>query len=607
MAKKQAWFRITFLLMALAGFCLIALRSFYVPFSHDEVATFLFYIQPGKFIPFFAHPDANGHFLTNLSGWISFKLFGSSPFALRIPNLLAFVVMCYGLWKISALFRNTRSAFFFSSAFLLSWNFLAYFALCRGYGLSMAFLIPGFYFFLSYLKSSRFSDFLKFVLCSQIALSANLTLVAVLGVLSGLLVLHLVIRKVRPDWKTILVFLIHFALIYYWVQYGLYLKEAGALYYGAGESYWQVSFVSLIETLFFKSALLNYFVLALSAFLVISFVFNAISKGKDWLTNSPFAISFLVLSFLVLGFFLLKLVLGVNYPEDRTGLFFYVFFISTLCFQLDELAGKWNTIGVVIPVLYFLQALSLYNLSYHPWRVYETMPQHFFTRLIEEQKKSNSKITIAGHRVREFFYGFLNYNSSVKLNHMTSPEALQMNCDYALAYQQDAAWYSNYYEEIEKEEQWGFRLLKRKIALKKNLISEQQKYPLFQGKFLYSNLYEVRDTTFAEDYPLQADLKFSIGKTQVPLNLYLVMEIESEDPRESKSFIRVPLNLIRYDWNGIQQQELSLVSGNLPKKIKRLVIYLWNIDEAETQFQTHSFKLYQLHGPGVKEISKAAI
>lgn len=607
MLKNTGWFKITFLFAALAGFCVVAIRCYAVPFSHDEVATFLFYIQPGKFIPFYAHPDANGHFLTNLSSWICFKFFGSSPFSLRLPDLFAYGVMTYGVWKLSSLFRSQITALVFSSFFLLSWNFLAYFALCRGYGLSMAFLLPAFYWFIRFTQTTRQSDLLKFILLSQLALAANLTLVAVLAVMTGLTVLHLLVKKQFLGFKNILLYALQFGLIYYWVRYGLYLKEAGALYYGAGESYWQVTFVSLIETLLFKNSILNYFILMLFAVMTGVFLFKCYKKGLVWLQQSYFSISYLVLVLLVIGFFLLKLLMQVNYPEDRTGLFFYIFFVAAFCFMMDEVEQPLTKIILVLPAFLAVQYVSALNFEYHPWRVYETMPQHFYDRLLSEQVQVESPITIGGHRVREFFYGFLNYNSPIKLNHLTAPEALQMNCDYALAYQQDAPWYKEYYEEIEKEEQWGFRLLRRKTPLVRHLLFQQESYVAIPPKFLYTNLYEVSDTTFSEVNPLQADIDFSIEKSQLPLNLYVVMQIESQNPDEGSSFVRVPLNLIRYDWNGIQHHKLSLVSGNLPLKIKRLVIYLWNIDEAEVDFKINSFNLYQLHGKGVKEISKASI
>jgi hypothetical protein len=600
-------YRYGFLLVSLAVLVLVSLRCFLVPFSHDEVATFFYYIQPRKFIPFFAHPDANGHFLTNFTSWICFKLFGSSPGSLRIPDLVGAVVLIYAVYRFSKFFKHSVSALVFSAAFIVSYNFMAYFALCRGYGLSMAFLMLSLVYFYAYLKGGTWTQFLKFILFSQIALSANLTLVAVLGILTGILMLWQVLEKKLMDWKNLLAYVFQFGGLLYWIKYGLYLKEAGALYYGAGESYWQVTFVSLLDTLLFKSVWMNGLVLLLFVLMTVQFIWRFLQLKLKALFNDLFCLSYLILVFLILGFFGLKLIAGINYPEDRTGLFFYVFFITSLAFYIDTQAPVLRNAAILIPIAFAVQFILLMNISVHPWRVYETMPQAFYDQLVKEQQSAQRPITIGGHRVREFFYGFQNYNSTYKLNHMTAPEALQMNCDYALAYSQDKPYYANFYTEIASEPYWGFRLLKRKQPIERRLLYERTSYPDLNQAFLYTNFYEKNDTAFASTLPLQADLTFSFEKAHVPLNIYLVMQIDSEDPNEGSSTIRVPFNLIQYDWNGSKSISTSLVSGNLPKKIKRIVVYLWNIDETEAHFIFHDFKLYQLHGKGVDVISKAAI
>jgi hypothetical protein len=233
------------------------------------------------------------------------------------------------------------------------------------------------------------------------------------------------------------------------------------------------------------------------------------------------------------------------------------------------------------------------------------MPAEFYSILRSEQEKTKTRITIGGHRVREFFYAFLNYKSSIKLNHMTSPEALQMNTDYALAYKEDKPWYDQYYEEIASENDWGFRLLKRRMPLERHLLYSTKDLPLFKGNGEYFNTFEKLDTTFHSENPLLAEFNFDVHKAPEPLNAWLVLQI---DPVEGNSdFLRIPLNLVRYDWNGANNFTLSITSGNVPMKIKRIVAYLWNIDKKDLEIKMNYFRLYQLRGEGVTEISKAKI
>jgi hypothetical protein len=190
---------------------------------------------------------------------------------------------------------------------------------------------------------------------------------------------------------------------------------------------------------------------------------------------------------------------------------------------------------------------------------------------------------------------------------MTAPEALQMNTDYALAYKQDKPYYAPYYNEIASEEQWGFRLLKRKEPIIRTKLFENKDYAAITSAFEYYNFFEVVDTVLAPGQPLQADITFSCKQAPQPLNINIVIQIESSDENESTQFIRVPLNLIQYNWSGTNNYTSSLVTGNLPKKIKRLVVYFWNIEKQPSEITIHNFKLFQLQGAGVTTISKAAI
>src|SRR4051794_13292108 len=87
----------------------VILRCYFVPFAHDEVATFNFFIQPGKFLPFLAHIDAANHFLMSATAWVCFKLFGSSTLALRLPCIMGFVLLCYAVHRFNRQLNSVYS------------------------------------------------------------------------------------------------------------------------------------------------------------------------------------------------------------------------------------------------------------------------------------------------------------------------------------------------------------------------------------------------------------------------------------------------------------------------------------------------------------------
>lgn len=586
-------------------FAVVCLRSALVPFSHDEVATFYYYIQSGKFLPFFSHVDANGHFLVSAAGWLSFKFFGSSTLALRLPSVFAFVVLCFGVYKVNSLFNGWLQKVVFSGAFILSFNFISFFSLCRGYGISMAFLVLALYYFFVYIKYTSFRHFLKFVLFIQLALSANLTLVFVCILTTVILVFFQFKKFVFLTIKILILLLMHVGLLVFWIKYAFYLQHNGALYYGEGDSYWQTTFVSLIETVFLKSVIANVIVCTLILLMSLYWCYRIWKEKMNFLFTSNFSIAFVTLAILILAFYLLKLIFKVNYPEDRTGLFFYVFFIFSLAFMINEIKKSFQLYFIVVPAFFIFQWLVSFNLMVHPWRIYETMPHSFFNTLVEEQAKVDYPISVSGHRVREFFYGFLNYNSEIKLSHCTAGEALQMNCDYAIAYKQDKPYYERYYSELATDNYWNFTLIKRRSPLERKLLFKAENKE-FNANYEYYNFFEKLDTTFNSVNPLVAEFDFDMEKAPIPFDAWLVLQIDADDPVNNLS-VRTPLNLIKYDWNGTKKFRTCIVSGTIPLKIKRIVAYLWNIDKQEIKLKVNSFKISSLQGEGINEISKAKL
>lgn len=596
-------FNLLYFIAFAIAFIIVVLRCILVPLAHDEIATFYYYIQSEKFLPFLSHVDANGHFLNSFSGWIFYKLFGSSVIALRIHCILAFCVLGYAIYKHCQVLNNTLAKIVLTTAFILSFNIINFYSLCRGYGLSISFLVLALYYFFGYLQNSKFSYVLKFVLFAQIALCANLTLVFTLLVATGIIILFQVKSKQLFSIKNLLLLVINFGLIFFWVKYAFYLQEKGALYYGSGEQgYWKTTFESLLDTVFIKH--IAVYIICLAAFATL-FMFWCIQLYKHklkFLSGSRFGLSFFMMLSLILAFFLLKLFFHVNYPEDRTGLFFYILFILSVAFLLDEYELKPFLAFSIFPIYFLVHFALNLNFEKHAWGFYETMPKKFFDILLSEQKKSSRPITVGGHRVLELFYAYNNYRSPVKLNHMTDPEFMSMNCDYYVAWKKDKPFYEKYYEELAVDEHWDFVLLKRKMDIERELIFESTTSSEFIGADEFYPCYQKNDTTFISKDPVMAEFDFSIDKAPKPFNAALVLSIESDG--EQKYFRRTPLNWMQYNWNGVRHFKTSIQTDSLPLQKCRLVAFLWNIDKKEINFKLHRIRLYHLKAEGINNVSK---
>lgn len=592
-----------FIAFAIA-FIIVLIRCIAVPFAHDEVATFYYYIQSEQFLPFLSHVDANGHFLNSLLGWISFKLFGSSEIALRLPCLFAFLVLGYGVYKHCQTLNNTLAKLILTTAFVLSFNIINFYSLCRGYGLSISFLVLALYYFFNYLQNSKFSYALKFVLFAQIALCANLTLVFTLLIATGILILFQIKSKQLFSIKNLLLLTLNFGMIFFWVKYAFYLQENGALYYGSGDhSYWTTTFESLLDTVFIKHIAIYIVTIFSFAVLFLYWCIQLFKHKLKFLSGSKFGLSFFMLLSLIAAFYFLKLLFHVNYPEDRTGLFFYILFILSIAFLLDEFELKPFLAFSIFPIYFLIHFALNINFSKHAWGFYETMPKEFFDILLSEQKKSPRPITIGGHRVLELFFSFYNYNSKEKLNHMLPPELMSMNCDYYVTWKKDKPYYDKYYTEIATAKYWNMVLLKRKVDIERELTLEITQPKEFKSADEYYTFYEKIDTTFASKDPILAEFDISIKEASVPLNAFLVLQVDVDG--QSQYFRRTALNWVQYKWNGVEHYKTCIQTDSLPLQKSRLVAFLWNIEKKEINFKLNSLKLYHLKAEGINEVSKA--
>lgn len=598
-------FNIIYGLACLIAFVIIAIRSYLVPIAHDEVATFYYYIQSESFLPFSSHIDANGHFLNSFLSWFSYKLFGSSTFALRLPGLLSFLVLCFGIFKFIQSFNSVISKLIICSAFILSFNILNFYSLCRGYGLSVAFLVTGLYYFFAFVKSKNYNSILTSLLCLQLALSANLTLVFLLLITSLIAITIQLINKQSFSIKNILLHLLNFSLIVFWVKYAFYLQENGALYYGGGDSYWTVTFKSLIDTVLIKHFAIYITVFGVFIALLVFWILQFLKYKMSFLSGKNFGISFLMLVLLIITFYLLKILFHVNYPEDRTGLFFYVLFILSLAFLFNEFESKTQISAMVIPAFFIIQFVLNVNFSKHAWGFYETMPKRFYETLLSEQSKSKEPITIGGHRVLELFFSFYNYNSAQKLSHMTPPELMEMNCDYYVAWKKDQPYYDKYYDELDSDKYWGMVLLKRKKPIQRDLIVSLNDIKEISGSNEFYPCYEKTDTLFTSANPIMAEFDISVEKAASPFNTWLVLQIDSANGGKQVYFRRTPLNWIKFDWNGTEHYKTCVQTDVLPKHRCRLVAFLWNLDKKEMKMKINSLKLYHLNAEGITEASKA--
>jgi hypothetical protein len=604
--KEQKLFNYVLAIVSVPVFVIVAIRSTVIPFCHDEVATFIYYIQTGDFLPYHAHPDANNHILNSCLAWICFNLFGDSLFALRLPNLLALILLIYAVYRTSRKLTHLHSKLILVAGFLLSFHWLSFYSVCRGYGLSTALLVLSISYLIEYFDSKKLAKLCLFYLFIQLAISASMILVIIALVLTFAVFIFNLLHKELLKTGNIFLFILHGMLLAFWLKFSFSMQTGGHFYLGSGKSYWNTTFVTLIELLSgSNNRLLPFFILLCFVVLIgITITINT-KTTKINIRNlfKPSLFYSLLLLCLICVFYAMKLFLNINYPEDRTGLFFYVYFVLAIAFTLDLIFGAPVKIltGLIMVGALIHFAIFL-NFRKHSLDGYQTIPERFYTRLLDEQKQSADRITIGGQSA-ELIYDFINYRNGGQLTNLdASFNNMEMNSDYAIFFKTFEKYYSRYYDVIDMDKDWGIALLKRKEKIKRTLLKTVDSLKVLQGHDEYYNLYAVNDTVMKNTNPLLMEVNIGRINAAMPMQVWLVLEVDSTEGH-AECYKRIPLNWLRYDWSNVQDQKLYITTCPLPTKTNRLICYLWNIDKKEIKFNINWVKIYRLDGDGVNVVS----
>lgn len=597
----EKYFNRIFWISSLLVFIIVALRAFFIPFSHDEAATFFFYIQSDNFLPYKAHVYTNNHFLNSALSNVFFHLAGSHRFVLRIPNVLSFIVLCFGIFRHFKYLKTLFSKLVLLSFFLFTINFLDFFELCRGYGLSVGFMILGLAFLLDYFTSKNSRYLLLFSICWQLALAANLILVVVMATLMFFIFIFQINNKLLVKPRTFLLQFVNLLLLTFWIKFSFFYREQGVLDSGAGEDYWRISFKSLIAWIFgFDNILMQSLTVlgfvSCMIFLVIYFLKNRTQLNQFF--KASFFYPF-VLLVLIIGFYLQKKILDVNFPEDRTGLFFYVFYCLSLAFLIDTLpriSAKIISITLLFAsIVYFILSLNFSNFSSY---FYQTMPKSLYDKLKQEYDKTGQIFTIGGHRVRELNYAFLNYRGGSMLNPMDDSEQMRMNCDYYYAMKREKPYYQFFYDEIGEDLTWDRVLLKRKEKIARKEIHNSEELPnQYSGKNEFFEFLRINDKSYQSKNCIEAEIEINFIEVPKPLSAFLVFSVDDIHGKNIY-YKRIPLNWLAQNLNG-SSRYFKLTCGKMPDDFGTLVVYLWNIDKEALTFTLKNLRLQELFGNGI--------
>jgi hypothetical protein len=331
-------------------FVYLIIRAVNVQLVHDEVVTYFIYMHHGNWWPFKNYVDANNHLLFSALGNLFSSIVGHHlPLTPRVPSLLAFPVLAIYSWKIAKCFGSSLfNRWLFIIPLATAPYFIEFFALGRGYGLSMAFLIAGVFYLLRFLRHYQIHQSYLSLLFLTLALYSNLTLIFIAIIAFSLIAFQWFATKKERHSQLLLQFVL-FGITTGWaVWYSLQLKNINKLYYGYVDSFVQKSLGSLSELLLFTKEPAILWAQTIAFLTVFVFAIVYLLKGNigQNLKSRPTVAFPVLLGGSVCAILLANLILDVRFPSDRGLLYFFPLFTGSLYF----IAQKLNLKAVSIPL-----------------------------------------------------------------------------------------------------------------------------------------------------------------------------------------------------------------------------------------------------------------
>ncbi|MGM0477647.1 MAG: ArnT family glycosyltransferase [Bacteroidota bacterium] len=578
-----------------ALFCLLffylILRAIYVPPLHDEVATFFHYIETGDIWSDTAVLDANNHLLNSYLSRIMYLLFGENFFFLRLPNVFAFFIY---FWSIVNILKglNHRFNYFVALVALNTIPFvLEYFAMTRGYGLGMAFFTLSIALLIHWLKTQKTRVLFFCLLAGWFSVFSNLIFINSFVLLVVAVIAFIIIDRSTTTLKNAVFqvgsLLLVGVLTVPLIDFGLKLKNSGALYYGSLDGLWEVTGASLSQlVLFTANAFVKWgVIIALLVMVTEAAVRYFELKWRDFLHNYFTIVLFFLVGNIIMTWSLATF-LAVNYPEDRAGIYFVLLFLIAAIYAIDKI--KWKYSG--IPFLFFpITLLYVINISQTVVTPDQLLRPDFYSEIRSHAADSGSVQIYPTQHLAWAYYERSQDSKIVVFNQREPSPVHDVVVTRKPFYNPEI---HTEFEAVFKDSLTKNYSLLQKEALKRKKIFEKTfSFPWHANEFSEIISFEPNDSLSADSYLF--NLKGEIEIDSIYNNISIIFA-GSNEKGEQVSYSYFPLRWYFGARNLVFDFEMNHPISFGKNDIHALKIYLWNPRQRSFTMSNNRLEVFEL-------------
>ena len=575
----------------------------YLPLMHDEIATFYFYIQSGVIFPPEAHYDANNHVLNSLLSHWSYQLFGSSPLAIRLPNVLSFALFFFALKGIASRVEHVFYRWGFLLSVSMSYFIFEYFSETRGYGISLAFLVAAIYQYIKLTENGKLLHVLLAGIFLWLSTCANLTTLVSSIILFGLMAIHSILIDFKTNkgrliqkFGALLLTGLPFLIL---VEWSFKLKELGLLYYGSLKGFYAVTIKSLFEVFVgsyhvWMAVLVTLLFVAVLTYLIIDLI-----KQKSLL---KFISGYNALGILLIGSVLiinmLALVLKVNFPEDRAGIYLFVYLAGAVAFVFGKwgMKTRWVSIVSVVYLFFPISFVARLDLRQASFWVDARNSQPIYNQVTQVESNFKFPLVVGGYATQELCWYYMNYQDGGTQGrlHWSNHPGIDADVQLICPCRMENPLVREYYDSIYYDKAAELTYWKRKNPLEKVLKETQDVVPVDQTKAEYYGLLHVPADSFINK-TIYIGVEMTLDAETEPFRSRLVAAVDqSEDPK-NLAYEFVELDWIRKSWKGEDNNVLQgTLIHNVPENSETISFYLWNPDTTTFSIRNGKCYLYEL-------------
>ncbi len=394
------------ILFVLCVFCFVAYRAAVLDFTYDETWTLISFVSldvPDIF--FGTAPNANNHFLNTLLvkliAWPNYY----SEFLTRLPNVLASLLYLGYAVVIAKRYMSGFTGWIFLFMMVFNPFLLDFFSLCRGYGLSFAFLIASTFYTLRFHETKKGMYANASMAFSVLAVLSSLSTILWCGATMAVLTFTAVTVKNKSLARSIISGAVLYSLILFTLIAPALaiLVPKGGFWYGGSSGFYSDTLLSLTSYSMGKTQAseLHVTVLNIVSAICLITISAGFSRARG-LTEKIKQRNALLLSLIAapaLGTFVLHYLAGVKFPLDRTALFFYPLMVVLLAIlvgavenqRLKKLVTALLCVCAVLLTLNFYQQMKLHSTIV--WSA-DSSTRSLLSRMEEEGEKENRLVRV---------------------------------------------------------------------------------------------------------------------------------------------------------------------------------------------------------------------